>query len=105
VHKVPLVDVKALENWCKCDLESLDLLEKTIAELRDGVIASDELMLLNKPGISEDVWNRLLKLKSTIDSPALAEFRKVSKLPWYPIMWDDASYLFQISVELFLKLT
>lgn len=104
IHKIPLSEVKTSGKWRNCDLESFNHLESTINRLLEGEMESDELVLVENTWRSEDVWNKLLKLKLTFDSPELEEFRKMTRLPWHPILWNDASRLFEVSAESFLKL-
>jgi hypothetical protein len=104
VHKVPLSEARSLGKWRECDLNSFGLLEKIISELREGEMKADELVLLDSPGTPEEEWKQLVKLKNIFEMPVMAEFRRVARVPWYPILWNDASRVFQVSAGEFMKL-
>ncbi len=97
VHAIELDKAKTAGSWRRCDLESFCALEQIIAQLQEKGFVSDEMVLFAaKPGTPDNVWKRLVALRTLFNSDACAPLRALSQQPWKPMLWGDATKWFNV---------
>jgi hypothetical protein len=87
-------------EWRSCDKTSLLALKPAIARLREGKESPDLLEVLPNPANTPvRLMRRVAALQTHFNSDDLEPLRKLSVLPWCPMLWDEAGRWFTKSAS------